>query len=76
MSAVYLFADYEAPALYKSGDTYFLFASKLSGWGMSTVFPRIRFVGSFRYNYFFDLERLGNMVESILTCGVVKWLTT
>ncbi|KAB8298752.1 hypothetical protein EYC80_000927 [Monilinia laxa] len=32
VSAVYLFADYEAPALYKSGNTYFLFASKLSGW--------------------------------------------
>jgi hypothetical protein len=32
-SAVYLFAqDYEAPAIYKSGSTYFMFASHLSGW--------------------------------------------
>ncbi|KAM3150430.1 hypothetical protein ABEW05_009229 [Botrytis cinerea] len=32
VSAVYLFADYEAPAIYKSGSTYFMFASHLSGW--------------------------------------------
>ncbi|CAD6446086.1 df446dcb-37ea-4449-9041-195606bb0711 [Sclerotinia trifoliorum] len=32
VSAVYLFADYEAPAIYKSDDTYFMFASHLSGW--------------------------------------------
>ncbi|KAM3087704.1 hypothetical protein ACMFMG_001780 [Clarireedia jacksonii] len=31
-SATYLFADYEAPAIYKSGNTYFMFASHLSGW--------------------------------------------
>jgi hypothetical protein len=34
-SAVHLYAqDYEAPALYKSGSTYFMFASHESGWGM------------------------------------------
>lgn len=34
-SATYLYAeDYEAPALYKSGDTYFMFASHESGWCM------------------------------------------
>ncbi|TGO69254.1 hypothetical protein BOTNAR_0013g00260 [Botryotinia narcissicola] len=32
VSAVYTFADYEAPAIYKSGSTYFMFASHLSGW--------------------------------------------
>ncbi len=33
-SATYLYAqDYEAPALYKSGSTYFMFASHESGWG-------------------------------------------
>jgi hypothetical protein len=33
-SAKYLYAqDYEAPALYKSGSTYFMFASHESGWG-------------------------------------------
>ncbi|PQE22970.1 Glycosyl hydrolase family 43 protein [Rutstroemia sp. NJR-2017a BBW] len=32
VSATYLFADYEAPAIYKSGNTYFMFASHLSGW--------------------------------------------
>ena len=33
VSAVYLYAeDYEAPALYKSGSTYFMFASHESGW--------------------------------------------
>ncbi|PQE29331.1 Glycosyl hydrolase family 43 protein [Rutstroemia sp. NJR-2017a WRK4] len=32
VSATYLFADYEAPAIYKSGSTYFMFASHLSGW--------------------------------------------
>jgi len=32
-SAVHLYAqDYEAPALYKSGSTYFMFASHESGW--------------------------------------------
>ncbi|PYH84541.1 glycosyl hydrolase family 43 protein [Aspergillus uvarum CBS 121591] len=32
-SNVHLFtADYEAPAVYKAGDTYFMFASQLSGW--------------------------------------------
>ncbi|KAK7746390.1 hypothetical protein SLS53_002349 [Cytospora paraplurivora] len=31
-SAVYLFADYEAPALVKKNGYYFLFASHLSGW--------------------------------------------
>lgn len=32
-SAVHLYAqDYEAPALYKSGNTYFMFASHESGW--------------------------------------------
>ena len=32
-SATYLYAqDYEAPALYKSGSTYFMFASHESGW--------------------------------------------
>ncbi|KUJ09620.1 glycosyl hydrolase family 43 protein [Mollisia scopiformis] len=32
-SATHLYAqDYEAPALYKSGDTYFMFASHESGW--------------------------------------------
>ncbi|OJJ95025.1 hypothetical protein ASPACDRAFT_1860409 [Aspergillus aculeatus ATCC 16872] len=32
-SNVHLFtADYEAPAVYKTGDTYFMFASQLSGW--------------------------------------------
>ncbi|KAF7885837.1 uncharacterized protein EAF02_004346 [Botrytis sinoallii] len=34
VSAVYTFADYEAPAIYKSGSTYFMFASHLSGWSM------------------------------------------
>ncbi|TAQ88162.1 hypothetical protein B7494_g3525 [Chlorociboria aeruginascens] len=33
VSATYLYAqDYEAPALYKDGDTYFMFASHESGW--------------------------------------------
>jgi hypothetical protein len=33
VSATYLYAqDYEAPALYKSGSTYFMFASHESGW--------------------------------------------
>lgn len=32
-SATYLYAeDYEAPAIYKSGSTYFMFASHESGW--------------------------------------------
>jgi len=32
-SATHLYAqDYEAPALYKSGNTYFMFASHESGW--------------------------------------------
>lgn len=32
-SATYLYAqDYEAPAMYKSGNTYFMFASHESGW--------------------------------------------
>lgn len=31
-SNVYLFADYEAPAMVKKNGYYFLFASKLSGW--------------------------------------------
>lgn len=31
-SAVYLFADYEAPAMVKKNGYYFLFASKLTGW--------------------------------------------
>ncbi|PYH44667.1 glycosyl hydrolase family 43 protein [Aspergillus saccharolyticus JOP 1030-1] len=32
-SNVHLFtADYEAPAVYKTGDTYFMFASQLTGW--------------------------------------------
>jgi hypothetical protein len=31
--ATYLYKeDYEAPAMYKSGDTYFMFASHESGW--------------------------------------------
>jgi hypothetical protein len=33
-SATYLYAeDYEAPAIYKSGSTYFMFASHETGWG-------------------------------------------
>lgn len=32
-TATYLYAeDYEAPAIYKSGSTYFMFASHESGW--------------------------------------------
>jgi hypothetical protein len=41
-SAVFLYAqDYEAPALYKSGSTYFMFASHESGWGRA--FPLMQF---------------------------------
>ena len=37
-SATYLYAqDYEAPALYKDGSTYFMFASHESGWGKSAI---------------------------------------
>jgi len=37
-SAVFLYSeDYEAPAMYKSGDTYFMFASHESGWALPLV---------------------------------------
>ncbi|KAF4625053.1 hypothetical protein G7Y89_g13116 [Cudoniella acicularis] len=39
-SAVFLYAqDYEAPALYKSGSTYFMFASHESGWSTNLSGP-------------------------------------
>jgi hypothetical protein len=55
-SATYLYAqDYEAPALYKSGSTYFMFASHESGWGkfppIQITFPCCRF-------YKFEVKRL------------------
>ncbi|PLB53953.1 glycosyl hydrolase family 43 protein [Aspergillus steynii IBT 23096] len=31
-SPVHLFETYESPAIYKSGDTYFMFGSQLTGW--------------------------------------------
>ncbi|OBT52584.1 hypothetical protein VE04_07245, partial [Pseudogymnoascus sp. 24MN13] len=31
-SEVYTFGSYESPAIYKSGSTYFMFASHLTGW--------------------------------------------
>ncbi|KAI9640018.1 hypothetical protein NHQ30_011580 [Ciborinia camelliae] len=46
VSAVYLFADYEAPAIYKSGSTYFMFASHLSGWGKHIFSLCLRVFGS------------------------------
>ncbi|PMD22551.1 carbohydrate-binding module family 35 protein [Hyaloscypha hepaticicola] len=47
-SATYLYVqDYEAPALYKSGSIYFMFASHESGWGkfltVQITFPGCKF---------------------------------
>ncbi|KFY24570.1 hypothetical protein V493_05154 [Pseudogymnoascus sp. VKM F-4281 (FW-2241)] len=35
-SEVYTFGSYESPAIYKSGSTYFMFASHLTGWSENT----------------------------------------